>query len=570
MLSRRSLVLSGALVAVSTPFTARAVTEMPPPAWPIILGSAVDSQRTRFVPGSGIGKAPGELIQAASELAFLQERDHSPVMAMTNGVLVARAMGPQFPLVGVDASTGEELWRRGRVDRILGARRKQVVFTTAPRSEDAFPLLKSGAIDRVSDNWAVTVGEVIGGSVLDNTALIYSQWHDEKGTLICRRLDNGAPIWLIDLDVPRESVPNVFAAYGDVVVGVSESGSHIREIYAWRLTDGELLWRLEDRPYLTTPVFRGDQLIVATRGGLHIIDAETGERVHTIRDPELVEERSRLAVTKDAAVLTSSSAILSVSWESGEVNWRRSPVQSTTRSEMLVCDGVLYRLENATASLGGVVAVRGYDLEDGRLHLEYVPTDENEKELDISSFLVANGHLLLATNRGVCTVMPGDEELTSLRDPALDGEFINEEFGFSYSWDEEWEAIGSTFMTPNGQVFQHGSTNRFVAQSAGETRDSDSDFTRSWHAVLGPDDSQILEIHPVEPPKLDFIPESAEVLGVVYRTKLPPPVELCFGVRVLVPLEGGNRLLFDYFQLEVRYEGRIDSFATFFDNLRTD
>lgn len=568
MITRRNFVTSTVAVAAIAPRRSFAVTEAPRYTWwPQIQGPAIDPARTRLIPGKGLEALPENSMLNLPELAFLQNAESNPAMAMATGVVLARALGPGFPLIAMDAVTGEFLWERERIESILGVYEDLVYVMMAPKSEGSHPLMVAVAADRPSDVWFVTEYDVTASVVVSDFALVYARDSGDGLELIARDLRSGVDLWLRDITEDRESVPEVLATNGEVVVGMREPASSVNELVAWDAFSGDLIWQMWSTGVISTPAFHKHELVVAMEEGIKRIDPASGKVLQEISLPNYIGGLVKMAFVKDAIILVDSTHIHSIDWERGEVNWSRAHRQAASTRDLMVCDGMILRIEDETETSIGENVLRGYDLTDGQLALEYRAVDSDENELDIASFIIGNGNLYLATNRGLGLWEPGDVAIESPADPATDREYSNAELGFSYAWDHDWSVLGSSSLTPNGMLLEHVDQDRYVASYAGPASESDHDFTRAWHVFFGPGDGSIREINPVASPDLDFVPADADVLAVVYRTTFTAPTDLCFGMRVLIPLEDDQRLVFEYFQYGVPFEGKIDSFATFFEHL---
>ena len=572
MISRRTLIASGAASMALLPQISAAVTEMPISArWPEIQGPGVDTQRTRFISGRGIRNKPSNSQINRPELGFVQNTEVDPSMAMTHGVVMARAMGPNFPLVGMDAASGELAWEHERTLKILGVTDKFAFIVTASDSDENMVILKAVDVTGPTDQWTAEEQEIAGSVVVPKEALIYTRHHEDRVELVARDIASGNVKWAVDVTDDIGSKPGVLSTDGNIVVDVYQTTNVSMVMPAWGADTGELLWRHEGPGFISSPTFHEGNVVVATLfEGVQLLDPTSGEVVRRLELPHYIGGLVKLIVTDDALVIVDSQNMHSIDWNSGAVNWSRPPRQAASSQEIYACDGMILRMENATETSFRETALRGYSLHDGRLLLEYLPMDAELNELNAAAFLVGSQQLFLATDTGLGTWFPSEEALDPPSDPMYDRVFANEELGFSYSWDEDWSALGSTHLTPNGLIFEHASLDQFVSQSAGPVQESDDDFNGNWHAVFGPSDSSILEINPVDAPQLDFIPDAANIFAVVYRTTRPMPADLCFGIRVLIALEDNQRLVFEYLQYGVPFEDKIDSFATFFESLIID
>lgn len=568
MITRRTFLTTAAAVAAVAPRQSFAVTEAPRYTWwPQIQGPAIDPARTRYIRGKGLEALPENSMLNLPELAFLQNAERNPAMAMATGVVLARALGPGYPLVAMDAVTGEFLWERERIESILGVYEDLVYVMMSPKSEASHPLLVAVAADRPSDVWFVTEYEVTASVIVSDYALVYARDTGEGIELIARDLRSGDDLWLRDITHDIESAPGILATNGEVVVGLREPANPVNELVAWSAYSGDLIWQMWSTGIISTPAFHKHELVVAMEDGIKRIDPASGKVLHEIPLPDYIGGLVKMAFVKDAIILVDSTHIHSIHWESGDVNWSRAPRQAASTRDLVVCGDMILRVEDEDETSIRENVLRGYNLEDGHLSLEYKAKDSDDNGLDIASFLIGNGYLYLATNLGFGLWKPGDVAIESPADPAIDLEYSNTELGFSYAWDHDWSVLGSSSLTPNGLLLEHVDQDRFVASYAGPESESDHDFTRAWHVFFGSGDGSIREINPVAAPESEFVPPDAEVFAVVYRTTFTAPADLCFGVRVLIPLEDDQRLVFEYFQYGVPFEDRIDSFATFFEHL---
>lgn len=571
MLSRRSFVASAAIAVSAVPHVAHAVTDMPVAnSWPAIHGPGVDPQRTRFIVGRGIRTQPTNLSMNCPELSFVHNTEENPSMALTHGLVLACAMGPELPLVAMDAGSGELAWQRKRTLKILGVSDELVFIVTAPESEDSMALLKAVDVTGPTDLWAVGEDEIAGSVVVPGKALVYSREFEDQIELVARDLATGEIKWTVDTTDDVGEAVGTLSTDGNIVVGDHQTTNISRIMPAWDAATGELLWMNEGPGFISSPTFYEGRLVVATVESVKLLDPTSGEIVREFELPEYIGGLVKLIVTEEALILVDSQHIHSIDWDSGAVNWSRAPRLAPATREIYACDGLILRLEKATATSFRETTLRGYSLEDGRLELEYVPVDAEQNELSAAAFLVGSQRLFLATDKGLGTWFPSEEELIRPNDPMMDQEFAHHELGFSYSWDEEWEALGSNQMTPNGLLLGHADHDKYVAQFAGPRSESDLDFTSTWHAFFGPYDNSILSAEPADAPSLSFVPQNAQIVAVTYQTTLNGLAENCFGVRVLIPLAGDNRLVFEYLQFGMDYESGIKSFRSFFDKLSID
>src|SRR5699024_3960864 len=122
------------------------------------------------------------------DLGFVQNTEVDPSMAMTHGVVLARAMGPNFPLVGMDAASGKFAWERERTPKILGFTDDIVFLVTAPESDQSLAILKAVNVTGLSDLWAVGEYEIAGSVVVPNKALVYARHNEDRIELVARDL----------------------------------------------------------------------------------------------------------------------------------------------------------------------------------------------------------------------------------------------------------------------------------------------------------------------------------------------------------------------------------------------
>ena len=122
-------------------------------------------------------------------------------------------------------------------------------------------------------------------------------------------------------------------------------------------------------------------------------------------------------------------------------------------------------------------------------------------------------------------------------------------------------------MTPNGLSFHGADEKGWVTQYAGPATDSDMGFEERWHASLGDMSYSISATRMMEAPALEFIPESATVLGVEYDSTFYQPYTTVYGLRVLIPLRDDNVLAFEFLQGDSRFEETVGDFSMFFENL---
>lgn len=571
MLSRRTLITFAATALALAPRASGAVTEAPLyTRWPQIQGPCINPSRTRLITGRGIRHEVKNSFINHPDLSFAQNQEANASMALASGMVLARSMGPTYPLVAMDAATGRVKWERERVQRILGVYENLVYIVVAPDSPGNYPILKAVVVDRPSDLWATGEYETAGSVVVPDHALVYARLNEDRSELLARELRSGKPQWHIDITGDVDGVPDILATNGEVVVGGDTASNRYRLISAWSVETGDLIWQHESSRFLSSPAFRGDDVIIATEAGVQRIDSDTGEVLSTIEMPPNNGGMVKLALTDDALILVDPERIHAIDWATGEVIWSRASVQAESTRDLIVCDGMILRVEDATETTIQENALRGYDLEDGRLILDYRPIDADQNEVKIASFVIGNGNLYLATNKGVGAWFQSDVERDPTNDPVLDREFVSDEFGFTYSWDQDWEVTGSTFMTPGGQAFYNVVNNAAAAQYAGAVRESDTDLASNWHVNLGPDTRSIRGVQPMETsevPDLEFVPVGSTVIAALYHTTFNAPYDQVIGVRVLIPLLNGSRLVFEFLQAESLFDQDLPSFATFFENL---
>ena len=571
MYTRRSFVAAAALVVGAAPLLGHTVTEVPVAnRWPVIQGPGVDPQRTRFINGRGVRSRPENSHINRPDLSFLRNTDDAPSMAMVHGMVLARAMGPGFPLVAMDAATGKLAWERDETLSILGISDDKAFIVTAPKSDNGLPILKAVDVTVLTDVWAAGEREMVGSVVVPGQALVYTRVNEDSVDLVSRELESGRILWSTDITDDVDQIPGTLATDGDVVVGVNVHNNISTVMNAWDVTTGEVRWSVSGTGLLSSPAFWNDSLVVATIEGVKQIDPSSGEVISEIEMPLSRGGIVKLLITDDALIVADNENLHSIDWDSGVVNWSRSPRLAPMTQEIFVCDGVILRLEKATATSIDETVLRGYSLVDGRLELEYLPVDAEGNELNAAAFLIGSEQLFLATNQGLGTWFPSDEPLDQPQDPMFDEAFSDEELGFSYSWSTDWKALGSTQMTPNGLILQHDDLDKYVAQFAGPASGSDYNFEGNWHAVFGPYDTTLLSVQPTDAPDLPFVPENAEVLAVQYHTTLSELAENRYGLRVLIPLADDNRLVFEYLQDGLELEEGISTFATFFEHLVID
>ncbi len=570
MLSRRTFVTSAAAFSAMPLISWAQTPEAVQYDWPTIQSEAANQQRTRVVEGTGITGQPGETVTAAEDLKFPKTTENNSTMALSNYVVLSRAMGPDLPMIATDAGTGQEIWRQNRVGRLIGANRNHVAFVESPMSDGSSQILKVSQIENGEIIWELETGEIAGGAIINNQILVHTQKEGDTQTLVALALADGSSLWSSDASGFGTRIPSVFACNGSVIIGSTEPMYESIKIVAWSLETGDRLWELENEHFLTSPSFWGNEVVILAMEGLRRLDANTGEQLALIEVPDLRENLFGLAITSDATILLNFGQMTSISLQSGEVLWTRSPMQNPESYEFLVCDGVIYVLEAGDELGVSGISIRGYRIDTGEVYLDYAPVDADGNGVDIASFLVANGYLYLTTDQGIFTVLPSGKAIPKPQDPVATRTFADAELGFSYSWDESWTSTGSSFMTPNGLTFSHATNGAVAAQSAGEDRDGRRDFTRDWHANLGPDSRYITGIGPRDLPELEFVPESAEVLGVTYGATFAAPYDLLTGVRVLLPLVDDYVLILEFLQAESLFDDTIDSFATFFENLVID
>ena len=386
-------------------------TEMPVSAhFPEIQGPGVDPQGTRFINGRGIRKKPSNSQMNRPDLGFVQNTEVDPSMAMTQGVVLARAMGPNFPLVGMDAASGKFAWERERTLKILGVTDDIVFLVTAPESDQSLAILKAVNVTGPSDLWAVGEYEIAGSVVVPNKALVYARHNEDRIELVARDLTSGNTKWIVDVTDDIGSKPGVLSTDGNIVVDVYQTTNISIVMPAWDADTGELLWRHEaPRPgFISSPTFHDGDLVVATLEGVQLFDPTSGEVVRRLGPPHYTGGLVKLIVTDDALIVVDSQHMHSIDWNSGAVNWSRVPRQAASTQEVYACDGMILRMENATETSIRETVLRGYSLDDGRLLLEYLPMDAELNELNAAAFLVGSRQLFLATHKGPGTSLAGD------------------------------------------------------------------------------------------------------------------------------------------------------------------
>ena len=568
MHTRRSFIANAALSFAVLPHVGHAVTEMPVSArWPGIQGPGVDPERTRFISGRGIRKKPSNSQMNRPDLGFVRNTDDDPSMVMTHGVVLARAMAPDFPLIAMDAASGRLAWERERTLKILGVSDEIVFIVTASDSDENMAIIKAVNVTGPTDLWAAGEYEIAGSVVVPKKALVYARQHEDRVELVARDMASGNIKWTVDVTDDIGSMPGTLSTDGNIVVDVYQTANISTVMTAWDAENGELLWRHESFGFISSATFHDEELVVATMEGVQLLDPTSGEVVRRLELPHDSSVLVKLIVTNDALIVVDSQHMHSIDWNSGAVNWSRAPMQAASTQEVYACDGMILRMENVTETASNVTSIRGYHLEDGRLVLDYRPIDADQNEVEAAAFMVGNGNLYLATNQGLGAWFATEKPLDPVSDPGQDGEYESEELGFSYRWTDDWEVQGTTFMTPHGQAFYNMVNHAAAAQYAGEARDSDSDLASSWHVTYGPDSRSINGVQMIEAPLLDFVPAEANVVAGFYHTTYNAPYDQMIGVRVIIPLDNEHRLVFEFLQAESLFDQDLPSFAVFFENL---
>ncbi len=568
MLTRRTFVTSAATFGYAPLISGAQTPVADQHVWPTIQGDAVDSERTRVVDAAGIVNQPGEVITVAEDLAFPRTTEGNSSVLLSQGVVIAHAMGPDLPLIAIDANSGTEIWRTRRVSTLISASGNLAAYVIRSEHDLSLSTIHARQLTDGEKRWEIETGNIANGVIFGNDTLITVDVKDDERTIFALDLATGSQLWSQDISQFGSRVPGVFASNGEIVLGSTiPANQQSIKMAAWSLEAGEQLWEIEDEKFLSSPAFMGDEVVILATDGIRIFDAETGSESNLLEIPDLRSTFHTIAVTNDAAILMNRQQITSVSWHTGEILWARPPLQPLESNQFLVCDDVIYCIEESSENSRSGTAIVGYRVDDGGKHFSYSPVNANGEALEIASFLVADGNLYLATDQGFLTVLASEDALQPPPDPVMDRELSNPDLGFSYSWSEDWVVTGTSFMTPNGQTFSHESNGAVAAQSAGEDRDGRSDFTGDWHANLGPDSRYIRGIGPMDAPSLDFVPEAAEVLAVEYGTTFDSPYDHLYGIRVLVPLTENNVLVFEFLQASSLFYETLESFSSFFENL---